>query len=224
MLLALSAAILPLAAAVTPLRTLPCDNWTGDTATGGWKILSSAGGSYVLRHNDLCLDVADGLPVAAPCQSGKATQAWATNNAKTQLATSGGECLAVSGTSYSIGPALLLAECDPHSMKGVHPPHPGHGGAWSFNGTAGKGQIMSLVGGCCGDIFTTRPVCLAVDTEPTCTSLLAAGATPWCDAAIDPAARAKALIAKMTLEEKASNMDSRTYTQPLPQCDLRGSL
>jgi hypothetical protein len=73
---------------------------------------------------------------------------------------------------------------------------------------------MSLVGGCCGDIFGTRPVCLAVDTEPTCASLSAAGAAPWCDASLDPAARARALISKMTLDEKASNMDSHNFGVP----------
>ena len=159
--------------------------------------------------------MSNGVPVAAPCQAGKPSQMWTypvnSQPAGSQFMASNGQCLAVSGTSYSIGPGVLLADCDPHSPKGVHPPHPRNGGHWNMTKS---GSVMSLVGGCCGDIFGTRPVCLAVDAEPTCESLSAAGAAPWCDASLDPSVRAKALIAKMTLDEKASNMDSHNFGVP----------
>ena len=38
-----------------------------------------------------------------------------------------------------------------------------------------------------------------------------AGEAVWCDPAADPAARASALLAEMTLQEKASNMDSHNF-------------
>ena len=34
-------------------------------------------------------------------------------------------CLAVAGTSYSIGPGVLLYECNPSSPPGVHKKIPG---------------------------------------------------------------------------------------------------
>ena len=216
------AALLHCASASTPLRVVGCEEWSGDATSSGWSTShSAADDTLILRHGDLCLDVdeASRQPVATPCRGGAATQKWRTNGAKTHLFTgatseddAAARCLAVPGTSYSIGPGVLLGECNPHSPPGVHPPHPRGGQEWSFNGTA----IRSLVGGCCGDIFSTRPVCLAIDREPTCAALLAKdkAAAPWCDPALDAAARAKALIANMTLDEKASNMDSHNFGVP----------
>ena len=227
MRISLCAAIMSSAAAAprsakssSPLRVLPCDSWSGGSASGGWSVSHGSDGACVVRHGDLCLDVEAGQPVAAPCQS-KASQRWRTNDAKTHLFIGAdsdldpaAQCLAVSGTSYSVGPGVLLGQCNPHSPPGVHPPHPKAGSIWSFNSSTGS--IQSGVGGCCGDIFQTRPVCLAVDTEPTCAALLAKdkAASKWCDPTLDATVRAKALIAQMTLDEKASNMDSHNFGVP----------
>merc|ERR1712176_840377 len=70
---------------------------------------------------------------------------------------------------------------------------------------------MSGGGFCCGDIFRTRPTCLAVDRTPTCADL---PGNAWCDTSLDATSRTKALLAEMTLEEKAANMDSHNFGVP----------
>ena len=63
-------------------------------------------------------------------------------------------------------------------------------------------------------------LCSKVDKEPTCAELLQIQHTPsgkpalWCNASLDASVRAKALIAAMTLVEKASNMDSDNFGVP----------
>ena len=214
------------AAAGTPLRVLPCSTWSEDKGSDGWSAKSHADGTLAVQNAGLCLDVGAGdddtpVPVAATCSSSSATQKWRTDQGKSRLFTGAlhaqdpaALCLAVSGTSYSVGPGVLLSDCYPTAAEGVHRPIPGNGETWSVgnlldgNSTA----IMSNVGGCCNDIWQTRPSCLAVDKTPTCPELLASGkSAKWCDTSLGAAARAKALIAAMTLDEKASNMDSLNF-------------
>jgi hypothetical protein len=218
--LPLRAGAAPSAGGSVPLRLLPCDSWSGDATSEGWSVTHGDDGTSVVRTGDLCLDVADGRPVAALCKAGEPGQRWRTNAGLTHFMTGAASeddpaarCLSVSGTSYSVGPSVLLGECNPHSPPGVHSPHPRSAPEWDLNATA----IISQVRGCCGDIWATRPVCLALDREPTCAQLLRDPSkkhAPWCNASLDASVRARALIAQMTLAEKAMNMDSLGFGVP----------
>ena len=116
-------------------------------------------------------------------------------------------CLEVSTTSYSLGPGLLLGECAQPRMlnKAVQ---------WSIDNTS----LVSHGGACCGDIFATHPVCAAVDNEPTCADLLLLQSggreAQWCNTSLPAEARTKALLAAMTLQEKATNLDSHNFGVP----------
>ena len=57
-----------------------------------------------------------------------------------------------------------------------------------------------------------RPVCLTVDRFPSCITNPTLG--PWCNTTLSPTNRAAALVAAMTLEEKAANMDSHNFGVP----------
>ena len=122
-----------------------------------------------------------------------------------------GRCLMAATTSYTVGPGLLLDNC----TQVLGPPEHRFGPAlvtamkWSMVDQS----LVLLPHLCCGDIFSKRPVCLAVDTFPTCSSPQLR-AKKWCDTTLAPAARAAALLAQMTLLEKASNMDSQNFGVP----------
>lgn len=112
---------------------------------------------------------------------------------------------------YSLGPGVLLADCN-QTRPGYGPPLQ-KSQEWGVESAPSGGlALRSLGGGCCGDIFKTRPVCLALDRYPTCADTPSPG--PWCDVTSSASARAAALVAEMTLDEKASNMDSHNFGVP----------
>ena len=110
-------------------------------------------------------------------------------------------CLMVSGSTYSVGPGLLLSDCIQTGFRK-------HAIEW----TVANATVRSHAGGCCGTIFATHPVCLAMDREPRCADL--GPHAKWCDSSLTAATRARALVASMTLTEKASNMDSHNFGVP----------
>ena len=207
--------------ASTPLRVVPCSSWSGDTSSDGWQI-SALGGTLQVQKNGLCLEASNASVVASKCNSGAAHQRW--RNVSTvagewqfqSKADPAGRCLMVASTSYSVGPGVLLADCD--QTRGTPGHHYGpaliRSQMWSAD-QRGNGHGLALRshgGSCCGDIFTTRPVCLTLDRYPRCTDTPSPGA--WCDVRRNASSRAAALLAKMTLEEKASNMDSHNFGVP----------
>ena len=212
----------------TPVRVLPCSSWNDDpnVPDRGWSIvsvrsqLSATAEPFTIRNlhagNTLCLD-ADGDdaagPVAASCDASKASQQWFTadsgNTPGAQFLFTGAQnildprarCLMVSGSTYSVGPGLLLSDCIQTGFRK-------HAIEW----TVANATVRSHAGGCCGTIFATHPVCLAVDREPRCADL--GPHAKWCDSSLTAATRARALVASMTLTEKASNMDSHNFGVP----------
>ena len=212
-------------AASATLRVLPCSSWSGDTTSDGWSASHdssvAASGALTVRNRGLCLDIEGGVPVLSACVAGKPSQQWRVDSAHKRLfngATSVDDpharCLTVAGTSYSVGPGVLLADCNPANPPMWHKPIPGYKWTWAVGAllAGNSSAIMSEVRDCCGDIWATRPVCLAIDKSPTCPELLASGTSAaWCDTSLGARTRAKALIANMTLDEKASNMDSLNF-------------
>lgn len=204
-----------------PLRVLPCSSWSGDAASDGWSVSHEVDGGFTVHNKGLCLDTEDGVPVASMCASGKASQLWRVDSTLQRLYTGAtsvddqhAQCLTVAGTSYSVGPGVLLAGCNPTNPPMWHKPIPGYKWTWALADLLSgiSSAIMSEVHDCCGDIWATRPVCVAVDKTPTCSELLASGnSAAWCDVSLNANTRAKALIANMTLDEKASNMDSLNF-------------
>jgi hypothetical protein len=199
-----------------PLRVLPCSFWNGGTDSEGWALTEGASGAVTIANTaggtTLCLDAAGTTPTAAPCDAASASQQWRTDHKGTApgelhiytgaaaAEDPAARCLMVAGSTYTLGPGLLLAPCAQTRFRK-------HAVLWSINGTS----LVSHGGGCCGDIFETRPVCLAVDTQPRCADLTDAG---WCDVGRNASARAAALLGAMTLGEKASNMDSHNFGVP----------
>jgi hypothetical protein len=199
-----------------PLRVLPCSSWSGDNSSDGWALVDQEDGTYVIRNTQhqktFCLDAmpatnGSAVPMASPCD-GRPQQRWRKNS--TTLANAVilqsisdplGRCLVVSSSAYTLGPGVLLSECNP---VGAGDWFLGKNVKW-FVPNASQSAIKSHGGGCCGDIFTTRPACLAVDHTPTCMDLRNA---KWCNTTLDALTRAKELVAQMTLQEKATNMVS----------------
>lgn len=204
-----------------PLRLIPCSSWSGDTSSDGWAIAARKDGTLEVRNTQgqttLCLDVRvnSSVPMASACDDSP-FQRWRNRTSSDALkppplapvtrlqsvADPDGRCLMHAATSYSVGPGLLLADCE-QARDGYGPPL-AKATMWSVEGSALRSQYSA----CCGDIFVTRPVCLAVDIFPTCADLPAAA---WCDASLDGAARAKALVGQLTLREKAASMDSDNF-------------
>ena len=213
---------LPTAASNAPLRlwVLPCSSWSGDDSSDGWSLMEQKDGTYVIRNTQqditLCLDAGpisdDGkvpTPMASPCD-GRSSQMWRKNSTGVPNAVqihscvdNMDRCLAVASSAYTVGPGLLLANCNP---TGSGDWFLGKNSKWYLPNTT-HSSIRSHSGGCCGDIFATRPVCLAVDRSPTCFNNTGA----WCDLSLEASKRAKALVDEMTLEEKATNMDSHNF-------------
>ena len=150
-----------------------------------------------------------------PCDDGPSQQ-WV-NYSKTEgtlqlqsASDPAGRCLMLAVTSYTVGPHLLLAPCE-QQRAGYGPPLDS-AMRWSVDDQVGGSAIRSQYSACCGDIFGTRPVCLAVDNFPVCGDGSQHG--KWCDTYLDAPSRAKALVSNMTLDEKASNMDSHNFGVP----------
>ena len=224
--------LLSLAASpASPVRVVPCSAWNGGTESRGWTISSpAADGTLAIQFKNqksdvatplLCLDAAAGstaaIPALAPCSAGSATQKWRTNPAGhffTGGATSdspGAKCLAVANSNYSVGPSVVLTSCYQHNNDRRQSL------TWTVDAT--HTSIASNGAACCGDIYLKRPACLALDATPTCADLkIVARRTntdvPWCDATKPAQVRAAALVAAMTLEEKATNMDSHNFGVP----------
>jgi len=227
------------AARSAPVRVLPCSFWNGGTDSEGWALTEGAAGAVTIANTaggtTLCLDAgtAGTTPTAAPCDAASASQQWRTDHkglAPGELHIYTGaaaaedpaaRCLMVAGSTYTLGPGLLLAPCAQtrfrkHAVLQEAPASQIAGlkvmlhdfQLWSVNGTS----LVSHAGGCCGDIFETRPVCLAVDMQPRCADLK--DTAGWCDAGRNASARAAALVGAMTLGEKASNMDSHNFGVP----------
>lgn len=199
---------------VMPLRVMPCSSWSGDPSSNGWKLVDGT-----LRNGQLCMAVVEDAPMAMPCDGSKAQHFQnisAGSAGSMQLkSVANGRCLMAAVTSYTVGPRVLLADCTwptPGQNQGVYHygPQTAKATHWTLEG---KGSLRSLYTACCGDIFTTRPVCLAVDTFPTCATLNVTSA-PWCDTSLKASTRAQALVAKMSLAEKAANMDSENFGVP----------
>eukprot|EP00966_Prymnesium_polylepis_P266867 6165411-Prymnesium_polylepis.1 len=153
---------------------------------------------------------------------GRASQLW-TNHSKelwgnhTRWAgtlvfrsASDGRCLMVPVTSYTMGPGLTMADCD--QVRPGYGPSLAKAMTWSVVSAEHGSALRSEYSACCGDIFATRPVCLAVDRFPTCGTVGALGA--WCDSTLDASDRAQALVKRMSLDEKAANMDSHNFGVP----------
>ena len=195
------------------------------------------------HHSELggpttCLNAAtatDGVLIAniVPCRQGTRSQHWRTKAAMyngTSAQPAGeiniesvahpGKCLMVAGSVYTLGPGVLLSSCnDPDQLHFVNGAL-----AWSLQAAHGpplrtnhhhpqEEQNLTLVShaGCCGSIMLERPVCLAPDRTPSCASL---GGVPWCDKTLPAAARAAAVVERMSLQEKASNLDSFNFGVP----------
>ena len=212
----------PMAAALManwsyPLRVVPCSSWSGDASSDGWFLSKGRQeGMLELRNlhpTPLCLDAGNGsVPMMSPCD-GRSSQLWKNASHATGslvLQSAAGRCLMAAVTSYTVGPGLLLSDCD-QGRPGYGPPL-NHAMEWAVTAAAGGGSALrSTYSACCGDIFETRPVCLAIDRFPSCAS---PNAGAWCDSTLEASARAKALVARMTLQEKASNMDSENFGVP----------
>ena len=200
-----------------PLRVVPCSSWSGDPSSDGWTLVDGA-----LRNGPHCMAVVEDTPMAMPCDGSKAQQflsisvhpKWDPPSIRIQSVATG-KCLMAAVTSYTVGPRVLFADCTWPTPGHSLPPSVEYGPQtanallWSLENSS----LRSVYSACCGDIFKTRPVCLAVDTFPTCATLDVASA-PWCDTSLAAGARAKALVAKMSLAEKAANMDSENFGVP----------
>jgi beta-D-xylosidase 4 len=208
--------------AATPLRVVPCSSWSGDTASDGWVITSATNGSatFEVRNGKSCLEAAATTTPSVEACNGGAAQQWrnfsqGADGWQFQSASDpAGRCLMVASTSYSLGPGLLLDSCTQARGTTYHygPPLI-KSQQWSVEpAKSGGSAIRTHGGGCCGDIFQTRPVCLALDRYPSCADTPSMGA--WCDMSASASARSSALLAAMTLEEKASNMDSHNFGVP----------
>jgi len=200
-----------------PLRVTPCSSWSGDKSSDGWTLVNGA-----LKNGALCMAVVEDAPMAMPCDGSKAQQfvdipvhpKWSPPSMQLKSVATG-KCLMAAVTSYTTGPRVLFADCTwptpghnlPASVE--YGPQTANALLWSLQNSS----LRSVYSACCGDIFKTRPVCLAVDTFPTCATLDATTA-PWCDTGLGAAARARALVAKMSLAEKATNMDSENFGVP----------
>ena len=94
--------------APAPLRVVPCESWSGDNSSSGWKVDSAGGENFVVRNGGLCL-VGSGDPFADRCDTGAVEQRWrnfsgGTAGAGWQLqsvADPAGRCLMVASTSYA---------------------------------------------------------------------------------------------------------------------------
>ena len=201
------------------IRVVPCSSWSNSTkhTDTGWYIDTLSSTSFSLRNGDLCLDANTGVPVLSPCHQ-HLSQQWrnmsqaADPKGWTFQSVSDGRCLMVATTSYTLGPGLLLATCNPTQSFGPQIPPSQH---WSVNPSplGDKGfEIASRSKECCGNIFWKRPVCLAANRFPNCGDRPLLG--QWCDVHLSPTARAEALLGHMTLQEKASNMDSFNFGVP----------
>ena len=122
-------------------------------------------------------------------------------------------CIAVGGSDYTLGPTVTMVECDQPTTSNA--PDYQQRQAWSFvpsppsllSSPSSMGAIRSDGGGCCGDIFLTKPFCLSVsdDYPAGCGS---GSPLPFCNTSLSPHERVADMISRMTLDEKAANLDA----------------
>jgi hypothetical protein len=109
-----------------PLRVLPCSSWSGDTESDGWALVKAANGTSFIQNTQKvknCLEavhVGNGAfePMASPCNNDRSQQWLVSDSGLGMLLQSAvdplSRCLAVASSAYTVGPGLLLSECNPN--------------------------------------------------------------------------------------------------------------
>jgi hypothetical protein len=204
-----------------PVRLVPCQPLT-DGTNSGWE-LRPVGAKMAISMGSLCLSLsaAPGVLEMAKCDGTAASQLWvqeAADAGALRLKSFDGRCLRVSGSDYSFGPGVLLGPCERPEPYSIEPRFAERLG-WEYSAETPRNasQLRTTAIGCCGDIFSKLRLCLAVDKYPTCIDAPLSG-FPFCNKDLPAAERARDLVSRMTLDEKAANMDS--YNPGVPRLGL----
>jgi len=197
------------------VAVLPCNS--SSMTQLGWRVTDELHSSKKrVRMGEICLDCGDcqqGSQIfARKCEEGTAggSQLWVMKAVKEGIvhfkSSASGLCLHVPGTEYTIFDYAMVYPCEP-LIPGSIDDNFENNLEWNLNATTGV--LQSNANGCCGDIFQRYPRCLAyVPSSRLSCSDEKLASRRYCNETLSPRERAIDLVAHMTLEEKAANMDS----------------